>query len=160
MRNEDFLDFLRYIKLPCGTLLYDGTTYRLGKQDFPPRKFRQELDSFEKILVLSDGDYHVVGGVLFYGRVDIQVTTLPRYRGQGYMSAIHKNGILESECYPGQQVSIEPSEIRRMEDFLKRDYMLRMIGLRPKNLPEVYRWLRFLHQVDCSEEEFINTYSS
>lgn len=91
MRNEDFLDFLRYIKLPRGILLVDGTTYCLEKQDFPPRKFRQELDSFEKILVLSDGNLHVVGGVLFYGSVDIQVTTLPRYRNRGYMSAIHKN---------------------------------------------------------------------
>ena len=69
MRNEDFLDFLRYIKLPRGTLLEDGTTYRFCKSDFPPRKFRQELDTFEKILVLSDGLGHVVGGVLFYGTV-------------------------------------------------------------------------------------------
>ena len=159
MRNEDFLDFLRYIKLPRGTLLSDGTTYRLGKQDFPPRKLRQELDSFEKILVLSDGNLHVVGGVLFYGSVDIQVTTLPRYRGRGYMSAIHKNGILKSECYPGQKVSIEPRELRSMNDFLKRDHMLRMIGLRAKNLPEVYSWLKCFHQVDCTEEEFINAYS-
>lgn len=159
MRNEDFLDFLRYITLPRGTLLGDGTTYCLEKQDFPPRKFRQELDSFEKILVLSDGNLHVVGGVLFYGSVDIQVTTLPRYRNRGYMSAIHKNGILEAECYPRQRVSIEPSELRSMDDFLKRDHMLRMIGLRAKNLPEVYSWLNCFHQVDCSKEDFINTYS-
>lgn len=39
MRNEDFLDFLRYIKLPRGILLGDGTTYRLKKQDFPPLQF-------------------------------------------------------------------------------------------------------------------------
>lgn len=159
MRNEDFLDFLRYIRLPRGTLLRDGTTYRLGRQDFPPRKFREELDSFEKILVLSDGNYNVVGGVLFYGSVDIQVTILPRYRGQGYMSAIHKNGILAEECYPGQKVSIEPSELRSMEDFLKRDHMLRMIGLSAKNLPEVYKWLKMFRQVDCSEEDFVCRFS-
>ena len=82
MRNEDFLDFLRYIKLPRGILLGDGTTYKLEKQDFPPRKFRRELEAFEKILVLSDGFDHVVGGVLFYGSYDIQVTILPRYRNQ------------------------------------------------------------------------------
>ena len=159
MKNEDFLAFLRYIKLPRGTLLSDGTTYRLGKEDFPPRKFRQELDSFEKILVLSDGNLHVVGGVLFYGSVDIQVTTLPHYRGRGYMSAIHRNGILESECYPGQKVSIEPGELRSMDDFLIRDHMLRMIGLRAKNLPEVYSWLNCFHLVDCSEVEFLRRYS-
>lgn len=159
MRNEDFLDFLRYIKLPRGMLLNDGTTYRLGKEDFLPRKFRHELDAFEKILVLSDGNLHVVGGVLFYGNVDIQVTILPQSRGRGYMSAIHRNGVLESECYPGQKVSIEPGELRSMDDFLKRDHMLRMIGLRAKNLPKVYSWLRCLHQIDCSEEEFLRMYS-
>ena len=159
MRNEDFLDFLRYIKIPRGRLLGDGTTYRLCNSDFPPRKFRQELDSFEKILVLSDGFGHVVGGVLFYGSVDIQVTILPKYRGRGYMSEIHKNGILESECYPEQQVSIEPRELRSMNDFLKRDHMLRMIGLRAKNLSEVYSRLKYLHQIDCTEEEFISAYS-
>lgn len=117
------------------------------------------MDSFEKILVLSDGNLHVVGGVLFYGSYDLQVTTLPRYRNRGYMSAIHRNGILESECYPGQRVSIEPSELRSMDDFLKRAHMLRMIGLRAKNLPEVYSWLRMLRQIDCSEEEFARMYS-
>ena len=90
MRNEDFLAFLRYIKLPRGTLLSDGTTYRLGKGDFPPRKFRQELDSFEKILVLSDGNRHVVGGVLFYGSADIQVMTRLHYRGRGYMVSVKR----------------------------------------------------------------------
>ncbi len=30
---------------------------------------------------------HVVGGVIFYGSVDMQVTMLPQYRGRGYMSA-------------------------------------------------------------------------
>lgn len=75
------------------------------------------------------------------------------------MSAIHKNGILEAECYPRQRVSIEPSELRSMDDFLKRDHMLRMIGLRAKNLHEVYSWLYGFQKVDCSEEDFINTYS-
>lgn len=159
MRNEDFLDFLRCIKLPRGTLLGDGTTYRLCKSDFPARKFRKELDSFEKILVLSDGYEHVVGGVLFYGNVDIQVTILPKYRGRGYMSAIHRNGILESECYPEQKVSIEVGELRSLDDFLVRDHMLRMAGLRAKNLPEIYGWLKMLRQVECSEEEFVKRYS-
>lgn len=65
MRNDDFLDFLMYIDLPSGTLLGDLTTYRLCKCDFPSRKFWKELVNFEKILVLSDGFEHVVGGVLF-----------------------------------------------------------------------------------------------
>ncbi len=159
MTNDTFLEILRYIRLPCGTLLHDGTTYRLEKQDFPPRKFRVELDAFEKMLVLSDGNYHVVGGVLFYGSIDIQVTVLPRYRSRGYMSAIHKNGILAAECYPDQQVSIAERELRSMEDFLLRDHMLKMAGLKVKNLPKVYSWLRMLKQVECSEEEFIQEFS-
>lgn len=87
------------------------------------------------------------------------MTILPKYRGRGYMSAIHKNGILESECYPGQKVSIDLTELISMSDFLKRDHLLRMIGLRAKNLSEVYSCLKCFHQVDCTEEEFIRTYS-
>ena len=159
MRNEDFLDFLRYIKLPRGTLLRDGTTYRFTKEDYPPRKFREELASFEMILVLSDGSNHVVGGVLFYGSTDIQVTTLPKYRGQGFMSAIHKNGILATECYPDQKVSIVTSELHSLDDFMMRQRMLEMAGLRAKNLPEVYSWLRMFGFVNCSEEDFIHRFS-
>lgn len=160
MRNDDFIELLHYIKLPCGTLLCDGTTYRLGKEDYPPRKLKKELEYFEKILVLSDGMDNVVGGVLFYGSYDIQVTVFPRQRGKGYMSAIHKNGILKSECYPGQQVSIAVDELRSMNDFLLRDHMLKMAGLRAKNLPEVYRHLSFFHMVDeYDEERFLQDFS-
>lgn len=159
MRNDDFMFFLKSLKPPCGVLLCDGTTYRLEKKDFLHGKLRKELDAFEKILVLSDGNYHVVGGVLFYGDVDIQATVLPRFRGRGYMSAIHKNGIMKSECYPEQRVSIVPEELECMNDFLLRDHLLRLIGLRAKNLGEVYKHLSFFGWVDCSEEDFIRAYS-
>ena len=111
------------------------------------------------MLVLSDGNYHVVGGVLFYGSVDIQVTTLPKFRRQGYMSKIHRNGILASECYPNQKVSVAERELRSMDDFLVRDHMLRMAGLRAKNLPDVYKWLKMFRQVDCTEDEFLAEFS-
>ena len=114
---------------------------------------------FEKMLVLSDGNNHAVGGVLFYDSFDIQVTTLPKYRGRGYMSAIHKNGIMKSECYPDQKVSIVVDELRSLDDFLVRDHMLRMAGLRANNLPKVYEWLKYFRQVECSEEEFVRMYS-
>lgn len=159
MRNEDFLAILQYIKLPCGTLLRDGVTYRLGKQNFPIDRFSDELDSFDKILVLSDGNNHVVGGVLFYDCYDIQATILPKYRGLGYMSAIHKNGVLTDELYPGQKVSIATDELNCMDDFLMRDHLLQMIGLNAKNLSEVYRWLNMIGKVNCSEKEFISRYS-
>lgn len=160
MTNETFIDILRYIRLPRGTLLNDGKTYRLGKSDFPPRKFRKDLEAFEKLLVLSDGNGNVVGGVLFYGNVDIQVTTLPKYRGCGYMSAIHKNGILASECYPKQQVSIVCRELRTIDDFLLRNHMLTMAGLRANNLIEIYKRLNFYGQVDdYDEESFVKEFS-
>lgn len=160
MTNETFINILRYIRLPRGTLLRDGKTYRLEKKDFPPQKFKQELTDFEKILVLSDGFDHVVGGVLFYGNVDIQVTVLPRYRGRGYMSAIHKNGVLASECYPRQQVSIVCMELQSIDDFLLRNHMLKMAGLRANNLVEVYKWLDMLRQVDnYDEKSFVREFS-
>lgn len=132
----------------------------MGREDFPPRKLKKELEGFEKILVLSDGMNNVVGGVLFYGSCDIQVTIFPRQRGKGHMSAIHKNGILKSECYPGQQLSIAVDELRSFDDFLLRDHMLKLAGLRAKNLPEVYRHLNFFHMVDgYDEERFLREFS-
>ncbi len=99
-----------------------------------------ELDAFEKMIVLSDGNYHIVGGVLFYGNVDIQAMVLPRYRNKGYMSAIHKNGILAAECYPDQKVSITECELCSMDDFILRDHMLKMAELKAMNLSKV-NWL-------------------
>ena len=100
MRNETFEEILRSIRLPLGTLLSDGSTYRVEKQDFRvlSRRHQKDLDMFEKFLVLSDGLGTVVGGVLFYGAVDIQATVLEDYRGHGFMSAIHHNGIMAAEC--------------------------------------------------------------
>lgn len=75
------------------------------------------------------------------------------------MSDIRRNGILAEECYQGKQVSIEERELRSMNDFLVRDHMLKMAGLRAKNLPDVYKWLKMLRQVDYSEEEFLERFS-
>lgn len=69
MTNDTLLSILRYIKRPRGTLLYDGTTYRLTKQDFPPRRFRDDLEAFDKLAVLSDGNNNAAGGVLFLVRL-------------------------------------------------------------------------------------------
>lgn len=160
MKNNTFTDILRYIKLPCGTLLSDGTTYRLERADFPTQKFRKDLELFEKMLVLSDGKNNVVGGVLFYGNVDIQATTLPEYRNRGYMCAISKNGILQSECYDGQQVSIAPGELENMDDFLLRYHLLQIAGLKVKNLKEIFDELNFFRAVSMREDEFIKRYSS
>ena len=116
----------------------DGTTFRLEKKDYPIL-YKDDLKYFNRILVLTDGNMHVVGGVLFYSN-DIQVTILPKYRGHGYMSAIHKNGILQEECNNEgiASVSLEFSELNSMDDFLLRRHMLSYTDLDINNLDIVY----------------------
>ena len=154
------MEILRYIKLPRGTLLEDNRTYRLEKKDFPRRKFKYELELFDKILVLSDGNGRVVGGVLFYNWYDIQALTFPKYRGRGYMSAIHKNGILKSECYEGQQVTLVPEEIKSMDDFMMRYHLLKCAGLKPRNLQAVWNALYLNAGTEgLDEEKFLKKYA-
>ena len=162
MKEETFENILRYIRLPIGVQLYDRCTYRVEKQDFFKLHHFNELDSFDKFLVLSDGNLHVVGGVLFYGATDLQVTVFKKYRGKGYMSAIHDNGILRSECYEGQRASVAVDNIRTMDDFLLRWYLLQKIGVPVKNLSDVYRHLVFWDKKNISnftEESFVEAFS-
>ena len=98
-----------------------------------------DIKDFKKILILSDGKNNVVGGVLFYWSIDIQVTTLPEHRGQGHMLAIHTIGVLKKEFYEGQQASIAIEEIDSFDAFLLRYRMLSIVGIIPKNLDEIYR---------------------
>ena len=164
MRNDDFEELLRRIKLPMGILLDDETTFRIEEPLFSQlgRKAIRELTNFEKFLVLSDGCLNVVGGVLFYGNTDLQVTILPEHRGNHYMSTIHKNGILASECYEGQRVSLELHEIKTMDDFLLRIHMLNYIDVPAKNMIEVYKhlkWLRLPELVTYDENRFVREFS-
>lgn len=164
MRNETFEEILRSIRLPLGTLLFDEKTYRVEKQDFRAlgKRHQKDLNMFEKFLVLSDGERSVVGGVLFYGAVDIQATMLEEYRGRGFMSAIHHNGIMSAECYEGQKVSIVTSEFYTMDEFLCRNHLLKMAGLTAKNLPEVYAHLRCFRAKGIEkydEAAFVATFS-
>ena len=141
------MEILRYIKLPKGTLLEDNRTYRLEKKDFPRRKFKYELELFDKILVLSDGNGRVVGGVLFYDWYDIQALTFPKYRGKGYMSAI-------------QQVSLAPEEIKSMDDFMMRYHLLKCAGLKPRNLLAVWNALYLNAGTEgLDEEKFLKKYA-
>ena len=147
MQNEVFERILHRVKLPLGELLGDKTTYRVSAYDFPilGAKAAKDLEMFDKFLVLSDGNLSVVGGVLFYGNTDIQITTLPKFRGMRYMSEIHRNGILASECHEGQQVSITTHAIRSFDDFKMKSHLLKLAGLKAKNIDEVYRYLSMLH---------------
>ena len=62
------------------------------------------------MLVLSN-EHRVVGGVLFYGSVDIHIFVLPEYRGKHFMSKIHNNGILKAELPPKQKISLNINDI-------------------------------------------------
>lgn len=147
MQNDVFERILRRVRLPLGELLGDKTTYRVSSCDFPVlgAKAAKDLEMFDKFLVLSDGNLSVVGGVLFYGNTDIQITTLPKFRGKHYMSEIHRNGILASECYEGQRVSITPHAIKSFDDFKMKSHLLQLAGLKAKNIDDVYRYLSMLH---------------
>lgn len=141
--NADDLEYiLRSILLPAGTLLTDRNTFRLTEQDFAEldERSRYALQKFEKLLVLSDGNRNVVGGVLFYNRFDIQVITLPEYRRCGYMSAIHKNGILRSELYPKQEIKINSIAIESLDDLRMKFHLLSLIEIKPSNIDELVRF--------------------
>ncbi len=142
MTSATFEDILQnQIKLPMGELLEDGTTYFLGEKEcsmFP------DLREFERLLIISDGSDHVLGGILFYGSVDIQAYMLPQYRNQGYFSKIHKNGILKKYLYNHQRVSIFPDFISSKEDITKKRYLLGLIGLQESNKEQVDAMLQYL----------------
>lgn len=121
MTESAFEKLLRSIQLPFGELLYDKSTFRVTTEYFDNLSMEQrnELATLEKFLILTDNQIKVVGGVLFYGASDIQITVLSEYRNMGFMSQIHKNGILEAECYPNQRVTIATNAIESFEDFRK-----------------------------------------
>ena len=135
MTEETFTYILENIKLPVGKLLSDKRTYRVTRRDFPKLDERSQkaLGNFDKFLVLSDGKKHVVGGILFYGRIDLQAWVFPQYRGQGYMSAIHKNGILRAELEEKQRVTISEDGIDSPKDFEMKCHLLSLIGLKANN---------------------------
>jgi hypothetical protein len=164
MTDEMFVSILKSIKLPLGELLYDGTTYRVTYKYFNVfnAKQRQNLCDFEKFLVISDGNENVVGGVLFYGNCNLQAVVFPKYRGKHFMSKIHKNNILKSECYPNQVVTIEKDYIESFDDFNKKHYLLSCANLKVHNLQEVYDYMyrfSFPGIEKYTKESFIAKYS-
>lgn len=168
MQAHVFDELLRHVKLPLGTLLCDGKTYRISSDDFKQvyPKHLSELVNIDKFLVLTNGHDIVVGGVLFYGSSDIQTTIFEEYRGMHYMSAIHKNGILKSECYPNQCITIAKYEIKSFDDFLMKHYLALLIGAEITNLAEIHRYMNMFKPCDkyrgfqeLSEEDFIRKYS-
>lgn len=167
MKEEVFEEILHCVQLPLGELLFDNSTYRITADDFCNIKTKHidELNNFDKFLVLSN-EQEVVGGVLFYGSVDIQATIFPQYRGKHFMSKIHKNGILKSECYPNQKVSVSKDTIDSFDDFQMKHYLLSCVDLKISNLAEIHRYFnmfksceKFRGFQECSIEGFLKKYS-
>lgn len=142
MKEEVFEEILQCIELPLGELLSDGCTYRITSKEFNKiaTKHIDELRQFNKFLVLTNGQQVVVGGILFYGSENIQATIFPEYRGKHFMSNIHKNGILISECYPNQEVTLSKYSIKSFNDFCMKHYLLSCAGLKVSNLPEIHKY--------------------
>ena len=168
MQAHVFNEILRCVNLPLGILLSDGQTYRVSSEDFNQLQtnYLGELVGIDKFLVLTNGQGIVVGGVLFYGSSDIQITIFEEYRGMHYMSSIHKNGILESECHPNQCITIAKYEIKSFDDFLMKHYLASLIGLKITNLAEIHRHMNMFKPCDkyrgfqeLSKEDFIRKYS-
>ncbi|MBQ6041175.1 MAG: hypothetical protein IJL32_10445 [Oscillospiraceae bacterium] len=145
MTESAFENLLRSIHLPFGELLPDGSTYRVTANDFIhlTDKQRNDLVTLDKFLIVTDKGTKIVGGVLFYGDYDIQITIFPEYRNRHFMSRIHKNGILKAECYPNQRVTLVPNAIDSFDDFKKKHYLLSCIQLRAANIEEVFKHLSF-----------------
>lgn len=141
MKEEVFEEILHCIDLPLGTLLMDGTTYRVEHNDFKliNTSHIKELNNFDKFLVLTYKNT-VVGGILFYGSIDIQAIVFPEYQDMHFMSTIHKNSILKSECYPNQKVSVSKNTIKSFDDFLMKHYLLSCAGLSISNLSEIHKY--------------------
>ena len=83
-----------------------------------------------------------------------------------YMSAIHKNGILKSECYPDQHISIAKYEIKSFDDFLMKHYLASLIGVKITNLAEIHSYMTWFKLSDknrgfhmLSKEDFISKFS-
>lgn len=168
MKDYIFEDILRSITLPIGVLLNDESTYRITKDDFPliQTGYSHEFNGLDKFLVVTNGVGIVVGGVLFYDERDIQATVFPEYRGKHFMSAIFKNGILKSECYPNQKVTITKKAITSFDDFLMKHHLASCAGLQITNLSEIHKWFnafspcqKYRGFQQCSEDEFLITFS-
>ena len=151
MRVETFDEYLNligknncaFLKNHC-KLLRDNKTYLIDEILWDDILADILHDTYpyngHKCLVLTDGNDHVVGGVLFYGGYDIQIQVLDEYKGQGYMSAIHKNGILNDCLYKNQICTIEFSAIKSQEDLDMKLHLLSYLDVVIHNLDSLKDW--------------------
>ena len=149
MTVETFDKYLKYLgdnnckflKENC-ILLEDNKTYLIDEDTWND-KLSSIIDNLyegHKALILTDGCGNVVGGVLFYGMYDMQAQVFPEYKGKGYMSEIHKNGILNDNLYNNQKCSIELAVVESQEDLDMKLHLLSYIDAKISNLQTLTRW--------------------
>ena len=136
-------EFIKTVKLPIGQELFDRCTYRVDPLYYLDldQKFRKAVAYYSKVLILSDGLDHPIGGVFFDGNSTLIMYMLEEYRTFKHMSAICHNGILRSECYPYQAVRIPLDSLDSYEYFQKIHHMMLCCGLRINNLDACFEKL-------------------
>ena len=136
-------EFIKTVKLPIGQELFDRCTYRVDPLYYLDldQKFRKAVAYYSKVLILSDGLDHPIGGVFFDGSSTLIMYMLEEYRTFKHMSAICHNGILRSECYPYQAVRIPLDSLDSYEYFQKIHHMMLCCGLRINNLDACFEKL-------------------
>ena len=67
------------------------------------------------------------------------------------MSAIHKNGILKSECYLNQKVTISKNSIESFADFCMKHYLLSCAKLTVSNLAEIHKYFNIFKECEKFE---------
>ncbi len=143
MMEEELSLFLNNVTLPFGELLSDGKTFRIS-EELTAKITRKPKNAFiwpSKMLILSDGHNKAVGGLVFFGNMDIMALMLPQYVGCGYMSEVCKNGIIKSELYEDQHVGIDTGCLNSFDDFKMKIHLLNDIGIVPKNLVKLYEYM-------------------
>lgn len=147
MTSNLFLKFLRYCESndmeflkENAILLRDNSTYLLHEDVFDRVKpsFMKDYEG-HRILILTDQDI-VVGGILFYGNYDMQVEMFPEFQGCGFMSEVHQNGIINSNLYNHQRISIDIDMIKDQDDLDMKLYLLSYLDVKIRNIKDISKW--------------------
>ena len=120
MTERTFNKVLKLINLPIGKevkpgiIETDGTEVTDNIKDRwkdKIEKYQYTIENFDRIYILTDKD-KVVGGVLLYGNVDMQIYVFPEYRKKGYASRFMK----EKEIFEGQDATIGMDTVKNEDD--------------------------------------------
>lgn len=171
MTDTEITALLKDINTANREYLQDGTTFRIegnGLEEVNQKITREIVGAWpSKVLVLTDGAGVAIGAVVFYGSMNLEIFMLPEYRGKGYMSALHKNGILKSELYANQKVwhDMDYPSLPSLDALKMHVHLLRYLGLalNPADLDMMYLIMhyapRFHGLPGYDKESFINEFS-